>query len=603
MVSDFGMTNYLDFPNYKELVEVYDWNLTINDEQYYKFTQRMDNRDGLSAHHVIQSFSPKDKLSPEEVNKLGWQLASRLSDKQHKFIVATHIDKKHPHNHILINAVNQMADRKLNWDNSTNRYLRLVSDMMAKEIGATVINPSKQSHTSYQLYKKTNHRFELKRRINFLLKHSESLADFYQNAETLSLIMDFSRKHDRFKMSDREMNWIRGKTLNKRRPYGQEFFTKYFVKRDIQNIITFCLERSKDYDNFLSMAEQLHLSVVPKTKQLAFTLTQGELSHTLTTAEVSRKIPYDKAFFENYFAKASIKDVPNQVLDNLQDDFQEWLNKEEIFYDEETIGKAYDDYVVEKNQEKEFEVYIEDRQIDTVLENGITVTVEFGIGRFGTVFIPDIQLDEVVKDDGSKGYLAYINEKDFYFLFDKTSADHNRYVRGSTLIRQFNGENQQLTFRRRPSVDTIKEKLAQIFLLIEVTPDQVAAKESLLEGLRQAQENMAEAKQKLNELAQMEEIVEGCRSEDREIKRLSHYQFATLNLSLAPNSKTIDEATLQLYEERLKRKRLSLIDRYRQASTDYDKQLKRSELFSEIYKEKVSPKIEVRPQAKDTSKG
>ncbi|MFX3810249.1 relaxase, partial [Streptococcus suis] len=62
LVYDFGISNYLDFPTYEELVEMYQSNLTNNDRLY---DSRNDSQQlkqtKIHAHHLIQSFSPEDK--------------------------------------------------------------------------------------------------------------------------------------------------------------------------------------------------------------------------------------------------------------------------------------------------------------------------------------------------------------------------------------------------------------------------------------------------------------------------------------------------------------------------------------------------------------
>ena len=73
LVSDFGMSNYLDFPTYEEMVEMYQANLVNNDRLYDSRNDRQQvKQTKIHAHHLIQSFSPNDNLTPEEINRIGY---------------------------------------------------------------------------------------------------------------------------------------------------------------------------------------------------------------------------------------------------------------------------------------------------------------------------------------------------------------------------------------------------------------------------------------------------------------------------------------------------------------------------------------------------
>ena len=99
LVSDFGMSNYLDFPNYEEMVEMYQANLVNNDRLYDSRNDRQQvKQTKIYAHHLIQSFSPEDNLTPEEINRIGYETIKELTGGNFRFIVATHTDRDHVHN-------------------------------------------------------------------------------------------------------------------------------------------------------------------------------------------------------------------------------------------------------------------------------------------------------------------------------------------------------------------------------------------------------------------------------------------------------------------------------------------------------------------------
>ena len=79
--------------------------------QYIAATGRVRGTDDVIAYHVRQSFRPGE-ITPEEANRLGVEFARRFTKENHAFVVCTHIDKSHIHNHIIWSSVSLEYDRK-----------------------------------------------------------------------------------------------------------------------------------------------------------------------------------------------------------------------------------------------------------------------------------------------------------------------------------------------------------------------------------------------------------------------------------------------------------------------------------------------------------
>lgn len=79
---------------------------------YHQLTGRKQppKRDVI-MYRVIQSFKPGE-VSPEEANRIGYELAMKFTGGQHQFVVSTHVDKKHIHTHIEFNSTNLNCDGK-----------------------------------------------------------------------------------------------------------------------------------------------------------------------------------------------------------------------------------------------------------------------------------------------------------------------------------------------------------------------------------------------------------------------------------------------------------------------------------------------------------
>ena len=101
------------------------------------------NKDkNILAHHYIQSFSPNEKISPALAHQIGVELARKVAT-GFQTVVATHIDREHLHNHIIINSVSMETGLKWKGNATTLKNMRSESDKLCKENCLTVIeNPS-----------------------------------------------------------------------------------------------------------------------------------------------------------------------------------------------------------------------------------------------------------------------------------------------------------------------------------------------------------------------------------------------------------------------------------------------------------------------------
>ena len=112
--------------------EIADAEFLLAKRQYIAATGRVRGKDDIIAYHLRQSFVPGE-ITPEEANRLGQELARRFTKGNHAFIVCTHIDKAHVHNHIIWNAVNLDCDRKFRNFLGSTRAVRRLSDTICIE--------------------------------------------------------------------------------------------------------------------------------------------------------------------------------------------------------------------------------------------------------------------------------------------------------------------------------------------------------------------------------------------------------------------------------------------------------------------------------------
>ncbi|VLB85963.1 Tn5252, relaxase [Streptococcus pneumoniae] len=514
LVSDFGMSNYLDFPSHAEMVEMYNVNFTNNDKLYESRNDRQEkHQQNIHAHHLIQSFSPEDNLTPEEINRIGYETIMELTGGRFRFIVATHTDKDHIHNHILINAIDCNSDKKLIWNYALERNLRMISDRISKVTGAKIIE-KRFSYRDYQKYRATSHKFELKQRLYFLMQQSKSFDDFLEKAEQLHVHIDFSQKHSRFMMTDRAMTKpIRGRQLSKRDLYDEEFFRTHFAKQEIESRLEFLLNRVNSLEDLLTKAKELNLTIDLKQKNVIFILEENGKQFSLSHKKISDEKLYDVNFFQDYFKNKEVG--VSEGIENLQAQyraFQEERDKEKVSTEE--IEEAFETFKEKRDAVHEFEVKLTEHQIEKLVDEGIYIKVSFGINQSGLIFIPNYQLD-IMEEENQKKYKVYIRETTSYFVYNKEHSDKNQYIKGRTLIRQLTNDSRVIPYRR-PTVERLQEKISEISLLIELTETDKKyqdIKDNLVSEIAELDIKLTQTNEKIATLNKMAEVLINSKSE------------------------------------------------------------------------------------------
>lgn len=128
-----------------EYVTAYECNPQIVDQEFYSDrsqyirNHRVPTNDVI-AYQIRQSFKPGE-ITPEEANAIGYELAKRFTKGDYAFIVATHTDKAHIHNHIIFNSTNISGTKKFRNFFLSSLVVRHLSDTLCLEHGLSVIKP------------------------------------------------------------------------------------------------------------------------------------------------------------------------------------------------------------------------------------------------------------------------------------------------------------------------------------------------------------------------------------------------------------------------------------------------------------------------------
>ena len=122
--------------------------------------------------HLIQSFAVGE-TTPEEAHKIGMELAGAVLGGKYEFVLTTHVDKDHLHNHLIFNAVSFVDYKKYHSNKQSYHFIRRTSDRICKEHGLSVVVPGQDKGKSYAEYtaekQGTSYKAKLKTAIDTLI--------------------------------------------------------------------------------------------------------------------------------------------------------------------------------------------------------------------------------------------------------------------------------------------------------------------------------------------------------------------------------------------------------------------------------------------------
>ena len=186
--------------------------------QDFEYTRKQADKGSFEgttlAQHVIQSFAPGE-VTAEQAHAIGEELARKLTGNEHEFIISTHLDRGHIHNHIIFNQVNFINHKYFKSNIKTTKVLRQLSDELCEAHGLSVIKSPKAKGKSYyewQCEKKgTSYKKRLKDNIDMVIPMVESYGEFLIKMQQLGYEIK-TGKYDSFRMNEQE-RFTRSKTL------------------------------------------------------------------------------------------------------------------------------------------------------------------------------------------------------------------------------------------------------------------------------------------------------------------------------------------------------------------------------------------------------
>ena len=359
-----------------EFISSYECDPKTADEEFllskrqYQHTTGRQQKNNIIAYQIRQSFKPGE-ITPEKANQVGYETAMRWTKGKHAFIVATHIDKAHIHNHIIYNSTSLDASRKFNNFFLSGLAVQRLSDMVCLEHGLSIITPKpyreRQKRTIYP--KKRTQRDELCDAIDIALsqkpKHFEdfiqSLADMgfefkdgkqpafkgkeqkrfirlrslgegYSKEELQAVVSGKSLRKARTAPEQKQFHLLidiqekmaEGKTV------GYEKWAKKYNRKEAARTVILLKEKGLDnYDDLVAYTEKLssrfsELSDSIKAAEKRMIEVQALQKHIKNYHDTRqiyveyRKSGYSKKFFEEHRQEITLHKAAKKAFDELQ---------------------------------------------------------------------------------------------------------------------------------------------------------------------------------------------------------------------------------------------------------------------------------------------
>lgn len=363
--------------------------------QFLKRREEQNTRGNVLARHLIQSFLPGE-TTPEIAHQIGLELCKNILKEEYEFILSTHIDKGHIHNHIIFNNVNMATGKCYQSNKRSYHQIRYQSDKLCKEYNLSVIDEyyerfkkkyktnGKSWYENEQAKNGSSWKSKLQFDIDRMIAQSKDWAEFTQKMTELGYEIKYG-KHIAFKQIGKE-RFTRAKTIGE--DYTEERLKErileyanqktFTVKKRVGNIIDIAnnpkIQQSKGYafwatkhnlkvasdtvlsmrekgfqslaqlDNFINKSADKRQSLQEKIKKLEKKITTLSTSmeqvHTVNkyrqVYQEYKNNPGDKDFVREH--KSEILLYEN-ALEGLKKEYSKIPNSKQIFEKLEDLSK------------------------------------------------------------------------------------------------------------------------------------------------------------------------------------------------------------------------------------------------------------------------
>ncbi len=286
-------------------------------------TRKLNNINGtVLARHLIQSFLPNE-ITPEKAHEIGKSLCKEILKDQYEYVLSTHIDKNHIHNHIIFNNVSFVTGKCYQSNKKTYHKIRSISDKLCKENNLSVVDEfyekykkkfktKGKSYYEYSHYKKgTSWKSKLQFSIDKAVNKSNTWEEFLKIMERYGYEIKFG-KHIAFKHKDKE-RFTRSKIIGE--DYTEENLRKRIKESKIKELIDTSNKKIKSSKSYTHWARKENLKILSNTLlEMRNQNINSLYSLENTIKENIKKIKSSKSY-THWARKENLKILSNTLLE------------------------------------------------------------------------------------------------------------------------------------------------------------------------------------------------------------------------------------------------------------------------------------------------
>ena len=333
-------------------------------EEFITTKKRFNKIKGISAFHAVQSFEELD-IVPKKAHEIGLELANELWGDRFQVVVATHLDKKHIHNHFIINSVS-FVDGKKYYDTSTSyaRFRKLNDELCMKyELGYMEEKKTKAGYNYKNFQLKAEHENiydkKLKSDVDMAIALASTYKEFFKILENMnyevyersgklnvkSLEYNRSVRLERRFKDDYSIENIKKRIVGVYLPEQKSYYKNYFKKDEvIDNLFRLnCKGLAMRYIKYLKIINNYPIYI--KTNRVSYSL-QNDVykmenisKQTILLASNNIQTKEDLVILYSKYKKELQKDNSNnEVIENIEL-IKEIIKRTELMDDSEKENK------------------------------------------------------------------------------------------------------------------------------------------------------------------------------------------------------------------------------------------------------------------------
>ena len=361
------------------LISTHKCHVTTAHTQFLKRRVQEQVHGTVLARHLIQSFLPGE-ISPELAHEIGLELCKRVLKDEYEFVLSTHIDKGHIHNHIIFNNVNMVTGKCYQSNKKTYHQIRYQSDLICKEKGLSIIDEyyetfkkkyktkGKSWYEDNQRKQRTSWKSKLQFDIDRVIRQSKNWDDFLSKMEKLDYEIK-REKHIAFKHKDKE-RFTRGKTI------GEDYSEERLKERITESLSRKRKLAKEPVGNIINLVNN---SKVQASKEYEFWATKHNLKSASKIVLLMREkgiksfAQIDKAIQESATKRQELQDKIKEIEHEIH---QLSMTMENIYtikkylhiyqvYKEDTTDKAF-------LKENQTEITLYRNALKNLMQNSLT---------------------------------------------------------------------------------------------------------------------------------------------------------------------------------------------------------------------------------------